>query len=79
MSLIEKRILAQPIIHDLIHTKLRFEATDADQDDFNRWGDLSKRLVNDISGRTERNRIIATHVLSNINTYGQTLLFAGTI
>jgi len=78
-SLLASGFLSDPI-SERVDTKIigdtTFNITEEDQAFFDKFGELSERLMDEIGRNSARNRIILEQYLKNQKRYGKTLIFA---
>lgn len=78
-SLLASGFLSDPI-SERVDTKIvgdtTFNITEEDQAFFDKFGELSERLMDEIGRNSARNKIILEQYLKNQKRYGKTLIFA---
>lgn len=78
MDLVQARVLATPHL-DIRPTGLKFKATEKDRKAFAAWSDIPPALMKTIESDSKRNEMMLGKLVSNIDKYGQVLVFASSI
>ena len=78
-SLLINGFLANPVykkIETNIEGEIQYLITKEDEDFFNKFGELSEKLKDQIAQSSSRNKFIVKHYVENKNKYGKTIIFA---